>query len=125
MTWMRTAPIASTTDAGSHSSSCAAGARQDEGSLPEDRGRQPRVTPLATLLRALDGLLAAEDVPVVEDADREVWSYLSAFHGLTDQAQALHNLAEAFEPRCTTSPRHGMICTLIAQHRRRLAGAAL
>jgi len=81
--------------------------------------------PLTTLLHALNGLLDAEDVPAVEEADREIWKYLSAFHGLTDQAQALHDLAEAFAPRCAASPRHSMICNLIAQHQRRLAGAAL
>jgi len=72
MTWMRIAPISSTTGGGSPISTRPAGMRQDEDGRPESRGRQPRVTPLATLLHALDGPREAKDVPAVEEADREI-----------------------------------------------------
>ena len=80
------------------------------------------MTPLATLLRSLDALLDASDVPTVEEADREIWEYLAAFDGITEQTQAIHDLAEAFENRPSDSPLHSMICKQIAQHKRRLGG---
>src|SRR3954465_2435310 len=110
---------------GPHTGTCPVGVHQDGVGLSETRRRALRRMPLATLLHALDGLLEAEDVPAVEEADREIWRYLSAFDGITDQTRALHDLAEAFQSRPTMSPRHRVIGSLIAQHRRRLAGATL
>lgn len=82
------------------------------------------MTPLATVLHTLDALLEADDVPAVEEADREIWDYLSAFDGITAQTRALHELSEAFELRPDTSPLHRTICNLLAQHGRRLAEAS-
>ena len=116
-----TAWTSSTRADGPHTGTCPAGVRQDGVGPSENRRREARRMPLATLLHALDGLLEAEDVPAVEEADREIWRYLSAFDGITDQTRALCDLTEAFEPRPATSALHRMVCNLLAQHRRRLA----
>lgn len=79
--------------------------------------------PLAKLLRSLDAMLVADDVPSVQEAETEIWEYLSAFDGLSAQAQALDELADAFERRPSNSPLHEMICHHIAQHKHRLSGA--
>ena len=81
----------------------------------------PQVTPLTTALVELDALLDADDVPSVEGAHRVIWDYFSSFDGITEQTHALEELSEAFDKRPSSSPLHGMICNLIAQHRRRLA----
>jgi hypothetical protein len=85
--------------------------------VPENWRRESR---LATLLHALDGL-QAEVVPVVEEADREIWGYLSAFDGITSQTQALRHLANTIQSRPATPALRRVICNLLAQHRRRLA----
>lgn len=77
-------------------------------------------TPLDKLLRSLDAMLDAEDVPTVPEADLEIWDYLSAFDGITAQLHALNELATAFEERPSESPLHVMICAHIAQHKHRL-----
>ena len=80
----------------------------------------PQMTPLTTALVELDALLEADDVPSVEGAHRVIWDYFSSFDGISGQTQALHDLAEAFDRRPSSSPLHSTICKLIAQHRRRL-----
>jgi hypothetical protein len=60
-------------------------------------------------------------VPVVEEANREIWGYLSAFDGISGQTQALRHLVKSFESRPATSALHRAICKLLAQHHRRLA----
>ena len=83
------------------------------------------MTPLTTVLHTLDALLETKDVRVVEAADREIWDYLSTFDGLSKQSRALDELAEAFALRPASSPLHRTICTLLAQHQRRLAEASV
>jgi hypothetical protein len=78
------------------------------------------IMPLAKLLASLDAMLAAEDLPGVQEAEVEIWEYLSAFDGLTAQTQAIDELAAAFQERPASSPLHDMICHHIAQHKHRL-----
>jgi hypothetical protein len=77
--------------------------------------------PLTTLLGSLDVMLEADDVPAVEEANKEIWDYLSAFDGISGQKQAIKELAEAFEMRAGGSVTHAMIGKHIDQHKRRLA----
>ena len=79
------------------------------------------MTPLAKLLSSLDAMLDMEDAPAVAEADVETWKYLSAFDGLSEQRQAIDELATAFATRPADSPIHEMIYRQIAQHQRRLA----
>jgi hypothetical protein len=117
MTWTTARSISAMKSRESLAGTSSASVLQDKVGAPENWRRESR---LATLLHALDGL-QAEDVPVVEEADREIWGYLSAFDGITSQTQALRHLAEAFQSRPATSALHRVICNLLAQHHRRLA----
>jgi len=84
---------------------------------------EPQMTdPLTTLLGSLDAMLEADDVPAVEEANKEIWEYLSAFNGISGQKQAIEQLAEAFEMRAGGSVTREMIGKHIDQHKRRLAG---
>lgn len=80
------------------------------------------MTPLARLLSSLDAMLDTEDAPAAAEANVEIWEYLSAFDGLSEQRQAIDQLATAFATRPTDPPNYQMICRQIAQHQRRLAG---
>ena len=80
------------------------------------------MTPLAKLLSSLDAMLDTEDAPTAAEANVEIWEYLSAFDGISEQRQAVDELATAFATRPADSPIHEMICRQIAQHQRRLAG---
>ena len=117
MTWMTARSVSATKSRESRAGTSSASVLQDKVGAPED---WRRVSRLATLLHALDGL-QAEDVPVVEEADREIWGYLSAFDGITSQTQALRHLANSFQSRPVTPALRSVICNLLAQHRRRLA----
>lgn len=77
-------------------------------------------TPLEKLLRSLDAMLLANDVPSIQEAETEIWDYLSAFDGLSAQTKAIDELAAAFQQRPANSPIHEMICHHIAQHKHRL-----
>jgi len=79
-------------------------------------------TPLAKLLSSLDAILDTEDAPAAAEANVEIWEYLSAFDGLSQQKQALDDLTSAFATRPADTTFHEMVRRQIAQHQRRLTG---
>jgi len=80
------------------------------------------MTPLAKLLSSLDAMLDTEDAPAAAEANVEIWGYLSAFDGLSQQKQALDDLTVAFATRPADTTFHEMVRRQIAQHQRRLTG---
>ncbi|WP_336487305.1 hypothetical protein [Methylobacterium nigriterrae] len=87
-------------------------------------GRPPHIDAMAALdiiLQTLDGLIAADDPVGVENADRAVWDYLSAFDGLSAQQRAADDLAQAIESWPVRSSLTPAIRDLVARHRARLA----
>lgn len=80
------------------------------------------MTPLARLLSSLDAMLDTDDAPAAAEANVEIWEYLSAFDGLSEQRQAIDQLVTAFATRPNGSPIYEMIYRQIAQHQRRLDG---
>lgn len=79
------------------------------------------MTPLAKLLSSLDAMLDTSDMPVIAEANLEIWEYLSAFNGLSQQRRAIDELAEAFGTRPADTTFHEAICKQIAQHQHRLS----
>lgn len=80
------------------------------------------MTRLAKLLSSLDATLDTEDAPAAAEANADIWKYLSAFDGLSQQKQALDDLTAAFATRPADSTFHVMVRRQIAQHQRRLTG---
>ncbi|KAB1072813.1 hypothetical protein [Methylobacterium planeticum] len=78
------------------------------------------MTPLESILKVLDALIAADDPVGVETADRAIWDYLSGFDGLSAQARAAADLAEALESWPVRSSLTPTIRGLVARHRGRL-----